>query len=361
MNRPIRTLRLEGEPAARGRVHGETHAEEIRQYAGERVRLASNGSWAGRPATSADVLGLADQMLPAHRAYAPDLYEEMEATAATAGLTPGEAVIVGGFTDFVDAVRALGGTVDAEEDDCTAALIPDAIAEGAGFLAQTWDMHDSATAHVVLLDVRPERGPASLIFSTVGCLAQIGMNEAGICVGINNLTANEGRAGVTWPFVVRKALQQASLDAALACVLEAELAGAHNYLLFDRAGSGFNVEAMPSYHRVDRLEAVPLVHTNHCLHPETREREAPRPADLLASSEARLARAAEILSERPVTVDLLIGMMREPEAICRRSGPPHHVESSGAAIMRPQTRELWACWGVPADNEFERFVVDGRG
>jgi isopenicillin-N N-acyltransferase-like protein len=361
VNRPIRLLRLEGAPASRGRAHGEAHGEEIRAYAAERVRLASNGSWAGRPATTADVLDLAQQMLPAHRAYAPDLFEEMEAMAAAAGLTPAEAVVVGGFTDFVDAVRALGGTVDAEEDDCTAVLVPDGLAEGAGFLAQTWDMHDSATEHVVLLDVRPEGAPAALIYSTVGCLAQIGMNEAGICLGINNLTADEGRAGVTWPFVVRKALQQSSLDAALACVLEAELAGAHNYLLLDRTGSGFNVEAMPSYHRVDRLEGEPLVHTNHCLHPETREREAPRPADLLASSVARLARASEILRERPITVDLLIGMTREPEAICRRSEPPHHVESSGAAIMRPQTREMWACWGVPADNEFERFVVDGRG
>lgn len=361
MNQPIRLLQIEGGAAERGRVHGRAYGEEIREYAAERVRLASNGSWAGRAATAADVLGLAEEMLPAHRAYAPDLFEEMEQMAAAAGLTPGEAVIVGGFTDFVDAVRAMGGSVDAEEDDCTAVLVPDGVAEGAGFLAQTWDMHDSATAHVVLLDVRPDRGPAALIFSTVGCLAQIGINEAGICVGINNLTANEGTAGVTWPFVVRKALQQATLDAALACVLEAELAGGHNYLLFDRSGSGFNVEAMPSYHRVDRLEAVPLVHTNHCLDPETRAREAPRPADLLASSEARLARAASILSERPVTVDLLIGMMREPEAICRRSEPPHHVESSGAAIMRPQTREFWACWGVPADNEFERFVVGGAG
>jgi isopenicillin-N N-acyltransferase like protein len=80
------------------------------------------------------------------------------------------------------------------DDTCTAVIIPDGRAAGAGFLAQTWDMHASATPHVVMLDTVPDPGPAALVFSTVGCLGQIGMNEAGIAIGINNLTAADGRS-----------------------------------------------------------------------------------------------------------------------------------------------------------------------
>ena len=310
----IRRLSLTGSPERVGAAHGEAFRTEIRRYTDERVRLASDGSWAGRPATRDDVLQLARAMLPAHRAYAPDLYEEMVAMAAASDLSPEEAVIVGGFTDFVDAVRARADDVP-EEDDCTAVLVPDGLAGGQGFLAQTWDMHDSATEHVVMLEIEPASGPRALVFSTVGCLGQIGMNEAGIAVGINNLSAAVGRVAVTWPFVVRKALQQTSIEAALECVVEGELAGAHNYLLLDRHGRGFNVEAMPSARSVRELAETPLFHTNHCLDADTKPHESVRPPALLESSVARLRRGRELLDGGPVTHQRLIDWTRDPEAI----------------------------------------------
>lgn len=354
--RPIRRTVLAGDPVARGRAHGLAWAEGIRAYTEERVRLASNGTWAGRPATRADVLGLAEAMIPAHRAYAPDLYAEMAAMADAAGISAAEAIVVGGFTDFVDALRARAGEAP-EEDDCTAVVVPDARAGGAGWLAQTWDMHDSATEHVVLLEVRPDEGPASLVFTTVGCVAQIGMNAAGVCVGINNLTAADGRIGVTWPFVVRKALQQTSVEAALACILDAELAGGHNYLLFDAHGDGADVEAMSTFRAVEPLGDAPIVHTNHALHPEAQAREAARSVELKASSVDRLEIGRALLAEGEVTLARLEAWTREPTAICRRSTAPYHLESSGAVLMRPKTRELWAVWGVPADGKYERFVL----
>ncbi|SVC11681.1 uncharacterized protein METZ01_LOCUS264535, partial [marine metagenome] len=82
-------------------------------------------------------------MLPAHRKFDEDLYAEMLALANAAGISPAEAVIVGGFTDFVDAVRATIGAEtpgELQEDDCTSMIIPDSRADGSGFLAQTWDM-----------------------------------------------------------------------------------------------------------------------------------------------------------------------------------------------------------------------------
>ncbi|HJU52617.1 MAG TPA: C45 family peptidase [Acidimicrobiia bacterium] len=357
-DRPIRLLELDGDAEHRGGVHGAAFHSEIRRYTQERVRLASNGSWAGRPATAEDAIALATETLDAHRRYDPDLYEEMEAMARAGGISAPEAVIVGGFTDFVDIVRAAGSSSVPEEDDCTAVIVPDDLADGAGWLAQTWDMHDSATEHVVMLQIETPGAPAALVYSTVGCLGQIGMNEAGIAVGINNLTAANGRVGVTWPFVVRKALRQSSLDEALACVLEADLAGGHNYLLLDDTGNGFNVEAMPGYRAVTKLEGAPLVHTNHCLDPEARMYEATRPRDLQASSEARLETATRFLGAISSVGEAdLMALTREPGAVCRRSEAPYHTESSGAVLMQPRTGRVLACWGIPADNEFEEFKV----
>jgi isopenicillin-N N-acyltransferase-like protein len=353
--RRLRRIELSGAAGRRGASHGAALADAIRRYTEERVGLAAGGKWSGRPATRDDVLRLAEAMLPAHRAYSPELCDEMEAMAAASGIRAAEAVIVGGFTDFVDAVRARAGEAP-EEDDCTAVLVPTARGRGEAWLAQTWDMHDTATEHVVMLDVRPERGPRALVFSTAGCVGQIGMNEAGICVGINNLAAAEGRVGVTWPFVVREVLRQERIEDALAKVLDADLAGAHHYLLLDREGRGFDVEAMPARKQVRELRSEPLFHTNHCLADETRALEAKRAPELVASSHARLRRAEELLAEGPIDVPRLMEMTRDPEAICQRARPPFHIESSGAMIMRPASGELWAVWGLPSENEYEQLA-----
>ncbi len=355
-DRPIRVLELTGGPEHRGAVHGAAFHNEIRRYAADRTALAASGSWSGGPTARSDVLALAEAMLPAHALYDPDLYEEMLVLAEAAGMSPAEALIVGGFTDFADTLRAVGGSVP-PEDDCTAVIVPPDRASGTGFLAQTWDMHDSATEHVVMLDIAPEGAPRCLVFSTVGCLGQIGMNEAGVAVGINNLTAANGRIGVTWPFVVRAALTATSFDGAVKAITEAPVAGGHSYLVL-ADGEGCVIEAMPGGYAV--LELVPgqvLAHTNHCLAADTAAQEAARPDDLVASSVARLETARSFLAGGDVDVDRLMALTREPEAVCRRSEPPHHVESCGAAIMRPATGDFWAVWGVPADNDYEHFSV----
>ena len=56
-----------------------------------------------------------------------------------------------------------------------------------------------------------------------------------------------------------------------------------------------------------------------------------------------------------MTFERLVELTRDPVAICQRSRPPFYIESSGAAIMRPATGELWAVWGLPSENEYDAF------
>ncbi|MCA9918075.1 MAG: hypothetical protein KC445_08990 [Anaerolineales bacterium] len=360
MTRKIRVLKASGSAYEIGYEHGRSYRNDIRRYTKERVQLVCGGLWSGGPMSREEVLSIAEMCLPDHEAYAPELYQELHGLADATGLSPAELLIVGGFTDFVDTVYSLSIPRSARlpVDDCTAFIVPDSAAAGAGLFGQTWDMHDTATEFVILLDVQPDNTPRSLVFTTTGCLGQIGMNEHGICVGINNLLGADGQIGVTWPFVVRKILQQDNIDDALACITEAKLAGAHNYLLFDGNGRGYNIEAMSSHHVVTPLAGEPLVHTNHCLLRETMKFAQERPADSQASSEARLGRAGELLGERPLTIHHLIALTRDPDAICVRAKPPFHVESCGAAIMQPKTGTFWAVWGLPSENEYEQFELN---
>lgn len=350
--RRIRVTQVSGSPREMGAMHGSAHADEIREYAAGRIALSGTGTGWGRER----LIGLAETLVDAHREYDSGLFEEMAALADAVGITVPEAIIVGGYTDFIDVVAAAAGSAG-YEDDCTAVITPDARSNGAGFLAQTWDMNASATPHVIMLDASPDGAPRSLIFTTVGTLGQIGMNEAGVAVGINNLTAADGRPGVTWPFVVRKALAESTFDGAMKAITGARLAGGHNFLVFDRHGNGASVEAMPTRTHIERLDGEPVIHTNHCLVPETVAVEGQRPDDLTRSSQLRIDHAAELLSTDGVTVDALIALTRDERSICRHPEPPHDYESCGAAIMRPATGDFWACWGVPSENEYQHFSL----
>lgn len=354
-----------------GRAHGSAFADSIRSYASERVRLAGEAGWTGGALSEAQVLALARQCLTEHEAFAPRLAEELRGLAAGAGVSIEALLVAGGFTDFVDTVAAAsGGRPLVAVDDCTAFLVPDAVmAGGAAVLAQTWDMHEGSAEHLVLLQGRPTDAPDFLVYTTVGCVGMIGMNEAGLSVGINNLMAGDGRVGVTWPFVVRAMLEKETTVEALAVLASANLAGGHNFLVLDATGNGANVEAMPTRSHATRLGREVIAHTNHCLAPATRAVERPRAAESLASSEARLADAYRLLSGGAsdaagagdgdlLSLEAVQGVTADTASICHRGAPPLDVATCGAVVMRPATRELWAAAGMPSTEPFVRFTFD---
>lgn len=352
---PRGPLLLRGDPQAMGRAHGSAFAPSIRQFAAERIDLAASGSWSGGARLHRDdVLAVAESTLAAHEQYAPDLLDELTAIASAAGISVPEAIVLGGFTDLVDFMRARTGT-GPHEHDCTA-ILARGTRDGHPRLAQTWDMHASAADHVRILRLEPDGHPSAVVLTTTGCLAQIGMNEAGIAVGITNLSARVGRVGVTWPFVVRRALQQTTLAAAVQCVTDAPLAGGHNYLV---AGpdDAVAVEAMPEGHVITQLGEGPIVRTNHCLHPTSVVREAPAPESLAASSRARQERAHALLADTPVDDEHLQAMLRDTVAICHPADPVHDIATIAAVTAAPVTGELWFTTASPATTEFAGVQV----
>lgn len=362
MDLPI--LDVAGSPRAMGAAHGAFARDALRAFAAERVHLAGTRDWTGRTLARPQVLALAEACLAAHRSYAPDLAEELDAMAEAADLTPAEVLVVNGFTDLVDTVHAVGpgplrdAPVPEEAMDCTAFLVPGArAADGRALFGQTWDMHETAAEHVLVLRGAPDRAPAFVAFTSLGCVGMIGMNEHGVVVGINNLSAGDGAVGVTWPFVVRKALQQRDLDGALRCLTEARLAGAHNYLLLDAAGRGANVEATTTRTVVTELLSDALVHTNHCVAPATRAVERPRDPAAVASSERRLARGVALLDRHDLGPEDLMAVTRDGDAICYRGAPPRHVATCGAVVARPDDRAFWAVRGLPSEHPYVRVPL----
>ncbi|MEM6428058.1 MAG: C45 family peptidase [Deinococcota bacterium] len=358
--RELRVVRLAGTPTEMGRQHGEKFASDIQVFAQDRLELAMENAWTGRKLSESEVLSLAEACLEEHHRYSPELTEELVGIANAAGVRPAEVVIASGFTDFIDLVYNHANSLQTTHaaDDCTAFLVPaNRTATQQAMFGQTWDMHDSAEEHVILMDGQPADAPAFLAFSTAGCLGMIGMNSAGIAVGINNLMAADGQVGVSWTHVVRKALMQEDVEAALTCITDAKLMGAHNYLLMDARGQGYNVEATSTAKNVTPLAETPIVHTNHCLVDNTLAQQRSRPEASQKSSETRLSRAQQLLNDDGITLEDLMEITKDKEAICVSSKPPMHVATCGAAVMRPATGDFWAVWGKPTENDYQHFSV----
>ena len=360
----IRVVKLSGSPYEMGWAHGQLFHDEIHLFTKDRVALCQDKRWTGHSLPREAVISLAEACVEEHQRYAPDLMDELQGMADATGLSLAELVINNGFTDFIDVVYNLGGDVQPAAmpsyaaDNCTAFMIPNRRSvTGQGFFGQTWDMHASATPYVILIHGQPPNAPAFLAFTITGCVGMIGMNSAGIAVGINNLMSTDGQIGVTWPFVVRKILQQDNLEDALACLTDAKLAGAHNYMLMDGQGRGYEAEAMSTSMHIRELTDETIVHTNHCLIQKNLRLARQRPPDSQNSSENRLRRARELLAKDAVAIDDLMALTRDEEAICTRPKPPMDVESCGAAIMCPRTGDFWSVWGLPAENEYEHFVI----
>lgn len=359
----IRVLEVAGSFYEMGLAHGKAFRDEIHLFTEDRIKLSGSDVWTGRKLGREAILELADACVAEHEAYSPELMDELRGISDATGLSLGELIINNGFTDFIDVVYAKGEEHAPKEpelhyDDCTAFLVSnDLTADGHSMYGQTWDMHATATPYVMLLHGKPDNAPKFLSFTITGCLGMIGMNEHGITVGINNISGGDGQIGVTWIFVVRKILMQDNIEDALQCILDAKLAGAHNYLLMDKHGKGYNIEAMSTRNHVTELNGNSLAHTNHCLVDYTRDVERDRAEASMASSKARLARAYELLKDKGVTPEKLMALTRDNQAICVRPTAPWYTESSGAAIMRPATGDFWACWGLPAENEYEHFMI----
>ena len=372
----IRVLAVAGSAYDMGYIHGKTYARAIGELTEERLRLSCDPFWTGgQQATLDEVLAIGRACLQHHEAFSPALMAEMRGMADATGIGVNELVIMNGFTDFVDIIAnpaALGrtrtpGALPGDAVDCTAFVVDAAAsADGRGYLGQTWDMHASATPYVLMLDIRPDTGPALMTFTIAGCVGMIGMNEHGVAVGINNLLGADGRPGVHWVYVVREMLAQRTATAALAVLQGAHLSGAHNYVLLgpDDGGvlRGYNIERMATRAHVTPVQTI-YVHTNHCLIPTMGDVERPRKSVSHASTLARQAQAGHYLATRAgaITVDTLMALTRYHEgddlSVCAHVQKGYDVESSGACIMSPHTGELWAVWGNPCQNEYEAFRV----
>jgi isopenicillin-N N-acyltransferase-like protein len=149
-------------------------------------------------------------------------------------------------------------------EGCTSfALTQEASGDGHVYCGQNWDWRVGTKDSIVMLRVKQEPRPTSVMQVEAGQVGRHGANSAGIGLNANGLAAPFGfAAGVPSPYSRRRILDSETMHDALEAVMEAKQSVCANLLFTHRDGYCVDLETTPARHGVMEATDGMLVHAN---------------------------------------------------------------------------------------------------
>jgi hypothetical protein len=238
---------------------------------------------------------------------APDLYEEMQGVAEGAGVDLKQLFVYQSFDEFFVFLLTSGTLEMGTTGHCTTA----GVYGRPGKPNYVGHNNDIPTYHEELVTVLHIKYPDSdleiLQSAFAGQIGQNGVNNRGVAVGINTLANLPGGDGLPVSFNVRKILESADLDQAIAYLKQASFGQAMNYTIGDR-DKVVCVETWQDQAWVlDIYNGDYAAHTNHSLaeeSPKTFEMTAEMGGGSYGHTMDRLALAKELLAADTAAVTL---------------------------------------------------------
>ena len=289
--RRVQVIDVAGTPRQRGRQQGEGARQQIAGMIAAYRELLP----AGLKMTWEETVRQARKHLPYAEAALPHFVEELRGIAEGADVPFEDAWALNCAEELADGRRSSGCTTLAVRGDLTA--------DGHVLLAHNEDWTSVDRDHVYLLRARPDDAPAFLAMTYGPLLANVGLNEEGIAVGINSVYPTDGRAGVPRILFSRAILAARVIGQAISACLHRERAGGYHSLLADEHGELYGVETSATAQALLYGEEGWLVHTNHYLAPAMQPLERPRP---YVGSHVRLNRARRLLQAQLGSVTCLL-------------------------------------------------------
>lgn len=245
----VAVVRAGADPFDTGVRHGEARADALRAFLDD--GLARLDHVLPTPTTLArlrPVIAAYDEQIAAQ---APRLHEEMLGLAHGASISRDEAVLLQIRREVMAYQRI------PSRGDCTAY----ARSGGEPVLAQTVDLNGNLDDQIAVLDT----GEA-LVLSFAGLLGYLGVNRAGLAVGLNLVLGGEWRPGLPPYLAIRHLLDTAiDVEHAITLLRRLRLASSRSLMLCDATRTA-TVEILDDDVRV--MSGTESAHTNHYLHPD---------------------------------------------------------------------------------------------
>jgi isopenicillin-N N-acyltransferase like protein len=350
-------VKVFGGPYDRGRQHGRACGDLIRRYPEVLLEVISlEGRWralrASAPGRPEDLLSRAMTFLPAMKAFAPHLVEEIRGIADGAKVSFAEALLVN--------VRAEVMGATASEALCTSfAVGREATADGTVLSGQNLDQHPANRDLLIVLHVEPDRGPAILMCTFAGLVGYPGINSLGVSFFQNALSTHDWRReGMPHYPLKRVLLEQKDVSSCVAAAREARVCSSTNYVITDRSGALCDLELTPNRSAIVGDKRGILVHANHFCSPVLAPEEAL--VQNIPDSALRQIRMEGLLSERHgrIRLDHLKSALADhegwPTSICRHEG---NVATIASLIAEPDQGRLHVAAGNACNTEFIAYSL----
>jgi len=329
MLRPVITAR--GTGAQRGSQIGEQLAPQL-ALAWQRWAAHFNAK-----GVSAEELAHRLTDLPAWDAaekYCPDLLDELQGTAAAAGMPWYR---VAGLSMLDEAWSLTGGAA------CTVVAITRPGSRSAG---QNMDLPAWTNGVQTVLNVRDSNDLGVVAATYPGSLATCGMNSNGVVVIVNALNLATDLSGLPVDFVTRGALHQPSAKDAVEFMRSVPHAVGQAYTILDEHDL-FIVEAA-----ADGVLDVPThpevsAHTNHAF---TREYEVPE------NSLIRIAAIEDHRDSLHTAADIITALSNRESGVCTLLGRFFDDLYSFMGIVGDSlTKEVWVNSDPTGDGQFDKI------
>jgi predicted choloylglycine hydrolase len=248
--------------------------------------------------------------------------------------------------------------------DCTTFAIHQ---DNQGLMAQTVDLGGNVGELARIFFVNPsDEHPAAVMYSFVGLLGYVGINQHGLAVGINMLLDGQTTTGIPPYLISRALLNSRNIDEAIELLHVLQPASARAFVLSDSQKSAI-VELTPSSVSVQFDRTV--FHTNHFLCDQLLDSERSDPFSLRISK-GRLERIRSLVQGQQRTgrlstedaLNILADHDKFPFGICsHRVGADLRKPISVAAIAFDCGRKaLSARIGYPCCTVSDTFTIEGH-
>ncbi|MEP7284481.1 MAG: C45 family peptidase [Chloroflexota bacterium] len=366
------TLTLSGAPFERGQQHGSQASAQINQSIASYARLFAYQRGIDWAAVQTEALSYSDAIAN----FDSTLWDEMQGIAAGSGHSFATILALNARTELLagtrpglahpnysEAVSHNRAAFVPDHSECTAlAVLPQASATSEPILAQNWDWHGDQRAACILLRIHAPGLPVILTLTEAGIVGKIGLNDAGlgICLNILQSRLDGQKPGVPVHILLRAMLGKSTLAEATALATSVQPGASSNLLCADTNGEAISIEITPAGSGIINPKVGLLIHTNHCISPET----CPVASPLMpsSSSEPRYNRAQQMLTPQigSISRDDVIAVLRDESegllSICRHpdlSVPVEaQIETVAAVVMDLAAHTMYVAPDIPSQVEF---------
>jgi len=349
----FKEITIQGAPYARGLSYGQQCREEIgvsiRVY-GELFKDLKGISWE-------DARSLSEFYLSKTREFAPAYIEEMQGIADGAKVDLLDIAALNARTEIMFA------QLQSAQECTTLSLMPPATADGKVIAAQNWDFYRQLRDSIVIVHTQQEDKPNFVTVTEAGMIGGIGMNDRGIGILLNALTADTSCQGIPLRTRMRAMLDAETLS-------EAYSQGSHkptsvgHLVATHKDGVAIAFEMDSKTVETILPEDGVWVHTNHYLGPKMYLSHGVNPR---GSTYRRLQRIQALVKEAhgKITKEAVMEMLRDhaghPYALCTHENSKDPVTSQYVTnfgiIMDLTEGCFYLAPGNPCESEFKKYEV----